>query len=97
MPVKRSPAHSTLSHVTHLLMIALLCLGIVLQILGAPVSFLDFNDSDDPFTTSVAIGFALPTNGCLASHLLQCLVGFTNTASIYHHLFPTSLFRPPLS
>ena len=75
----------------------LLCLGILLQILGVPVSFWDLNGSDDPFTTSLMIGFAVLPSRLVESPLLQCIRAFTKTEPSYQRLRQYMLFHPPLS
>ena len=86
-----------LNDVLHILMTALLCLCVLLQILGVAVSFWDLNDSDDPFTTSIITGFSIPSIEQVLSPLLQRLLGFSITGSGYQHLRQDMLFHPPLS
>lgn len=78
------------------LVVTLLCLGVVLQILGVPISFWDFTDADDLFTASVATGFAILSPAFSASPLSQYLVGFGIRVLSYRHLSESMLFHPPL-
>jgi hypothetical protein len=85
------------SHVFRCLLIVLLCLGILLQILGASVSFWDLNGSDDPFTASVLLSYAVLWTPSVPYPLRQCFVAIQGTPSRQQYLHQQMLFRPPLS
>ena len=78
------------------LTIAVLCLGVCLQILGVSISFWDLNGSDDVLSNSILTGFATLSNDPWLSPLLRSLFAFIATASIYQSMLSYRLFRPPL-
>jgi hypothetical protein len=79
------------------LTIAVLCLGVCLQILGVSISFWDLNGSDEVLSNSILTGFATLSDDPWLSPLLRSLFAFIVTASMYHSMFLYRLFRPPLS
>ena len=57
------PPPSRIQHVPTLLTCAtmlLLCIAIVVQMLGVPITLLDTTGADDPFLDSLLTGYALP-------------------------------------
>ena len=78
------------------LTIAVLCLGVCLQILGVSISFWDLNGSDEVLSNSILTGFATLSDTPWLSPLLRSLFTFIATASVYHSIFLYRLFRPPL-
>ena len=77
--------------------IALLCLGVFLQMMGAPISFWDLTDSGDDFVSAVVMGFAI-----LPSALQYCPGQFSHVIALtpshlYEFLGDLVLFRPPVS
>ena len=76
--------------------IAVLCLGVCLQILGVSISFWDLNGSDEVLSNSILTGFATLSDDPWLSPLLRSLFAFIATASMYHSMFLYRLFRPPL-
>src|SRR5918994_3232136 len=53
---------AVLTRVLRVLIIALLCVGVFLQILGAAVAFWAVDGSDDPFMSSILTSFAVLGN-----------------------------------
>jgi zinc transporter ZupT len=72
-----------LTRVLRVLIIALLCVGVFLQILGAAVAFWDVDGSDDPFMSSILTSFAV--------------LGVAMITVSYQQLRQDTLFHPPLS
>lgn len=89
-------SHQTSNGSILFLTIAVLCLGVCLQILGVSISFLDLNGSDDVLSNSILTGFATLSNDPWLSPLLRSLFTFIATASIYQSMLSYRLFRPPL-
>ena len=83
-------------HITLLFLTAVLCLSVVLQILGDPLTFWDLTDSDDTFTTSVMTGLTVISAAMAMAPLVEQLVSLVLPPSNYHYLGQQSLFRPPL-
>jgi hypothetical protein len=86
-----------LTRVLRVLIIALLCVGVFLQILGAAVAFWDVDGSDDPFMSSILTSFAVLGNESVFLVLLQCLFGVAMITVSYQQLRQDTLFHPPLS
>ena len=78
------------------LFIGLICLGVVLQMLGAPISFWDLNGSEDDFISALLMGVAVlsgePHYSPLHSSLLIRLISAPRYSFLYEHV----LFHPPL-
>jgi hypothetical protein len=89
-------SHQTSKRAILFLTIAVLCLGVCLQILGVSISFLDLNGSDDVLSNSILTGFATLSNDPWLSPLLRSLFAFIATASFYQAMLSYRLFRPPL-
>lgn len=89
-------SHSASNGAILFLTIAVLCLGVCLQILGVSISFLDLNGSDEVLSNSILTGFATLSDDPWISPLLRSLFTFIATASVYHSIFLYRLFRPPL-
>ncbi len=89
------------TRVLRVLIIALLCVGVFLQILGAAVAFWDVDGSDDPFISSILTSFAVLGNESVFLVLLQCLLGVAMirvslpTASPGHAFPSSSLLASP--
>jgi hypothetical protein len=83
--------------IAHWCFIGLLCLGVFLQMLGAPVTFWDLVGSDDDFISALLMGLAvltrephyLPLHSSFLVHLIS--------APPYSYLYEHVLFHPPLS
>jgi hypothetical protein len=87
-----------LSHVTLGLMI-LLCIGVLAQTLGAPVTLwsqVENEDAADPLTTSVLEAFSIPSALSLLN-LSSCRVISADFQSPLHRgsLLASGLFHPP--
>lgn len=81
---------------TFVLLVILICLSVLLEILGVPVTFWDLTDSDDPFTTSIMMGLTVVSSPVAVSLLTEHLVSLTLLGPPYHYLGQPSVFRPPL-
>ena len=83
--------------IAHWCFIGLLCLGVFLQMLGAPVSFWDLDGSEDDFISSLLMGVAVlssdPHYSPVHSSLLIRLISAPRYSFLYEHV----LFHPPLS
>jgi len=77
-----------------LLLIGLLCIGILLQILGVPLTFWDLDGSSDLVESSLLEGFAIVSNEPVLSPSLQSLY-LSNTHSLAYLLSPQYLFFHP--
>ena len=74
-------------------LIGLICVGIVLQMLGAPLSFCDLDGSDDDFTSSLLMGFCvLGINLYYSPAHLSLLIGPIADSS-YSFLYEDILFQ----
>jgi hypothetical protein len=82
----------------HLLaLITLLCVGVLLQMLGVPVSFVDLDGSDDDFVSILLISSALPPAQLQDTLLRSSRFHPDRPASAYRVLRENMLFHPPLS
>lgn len=82
--------------VNHLLMLAL-CIGIALQMLGAPVSFFHFDDPLDLVESSIQEGFSLASSLAVWDALGQCCLANVLTGRSYHFSTGSDVFHPPLA
>jgi len=78
------------------LAIAVLCLGVCLQILGVSISFWDLNGSDDVLSNSILTGFAVLPDDPGLPPVLRSIFTLIVSPSVYQALLPYRLFRPPL-
>ena len=76
--------------------IGLICVGIVLQMLGAPISFCDLDGSDDDFISSLLMGFCVLASNLYYSPAHLSLTIGPIADSSYSFLYEDILFRPPL-
>ena len=88
---------TTSTTVLRFLIIALICIGVFLQVLGAAVAFWEIDGSDDPFISSILTSFAVLGNESVFLVLLRCLLGYALIRVSYQHLRQDTLFHPPLS
>jgi zinc transporter ZupT len=86
-----------LTRVLRVLIIALLCVGVFLQILGAAVAFWDVDGSDDPFMSSILTSFAVLGNESVLLVILQSMLCVAMISVSYQQLRQDTLFHPPLS
>jgi hypothetical protein len=89
--------HTTLTAVSRLLIIALICIGVFLQILGAAVAFWEIDGSDDPFISSILTSLAVLGHESVFLVLLRCLLGVALIRVCYQQLRQDTLFHPPLA
>ena len=86
-----------LSAIINASFVGLLCLGVFLQMLGAPLNFWDLDGSDDDLVSSLLVGLAVPSaqphDMPLHSYLLYC----DRSAPTYRLLYENLLFHPPIS
>ena len=97
MPFARvQPAHQfPILRWSVLLLIGLLCVGVLLQILGAPLTFWDLDGSCDLLELSLLLSVAIIS----ATPVLSLLCGFlyVSEATLAYRLSPQHLFfHPPL-
>jgi|GEM_PF-1653579 hypothetical protein len=78
-----------------LLLITLICAGVFLQMLGAPISFWDLDGSEDDFVSSLLLGLAIPSEPAHFSTALFSLL--PPHASAPARYFLDEHFHPPLS
>lgn len=76
--------------------IILVCLGVVLQVLGAPVSFGDLNGSEDDFSSSLLMGLSVPSSDFPLSSAFSSSSALLPSISTRKHLHLYFLFHPPL-
>ena len=78
-----------------LCIIGLLCLGIAMQVLGAPISLWDTQSVGDHFSASVLEGFSLPTEMplLLASFRISLMTSLTR--AVFLPILINSQLRPP--
>jgi hypothetical protein len=81
--------------ISRLLLIALLCAGVFLQMLGAPISFWDLDGSEDDLVSSLLLGLAIPSAPAHFSTPLFSLL--PPHASVPARYFLDEHFHPPLS
>ena len=76
--------------------IILVCLGVMLQVLGAPVSFGDLNGSEDDFISSLLMGLTVPSNEFPLSPVFGSFSAPIPSISTRKHMHLYFLFHPPL-
>jgi hypothetical protein len=74
-----------------------LCIGVLLEMLGVPVSFVDLDGSDAYFVSSLLISSALPSDPLQDTSLRPSLFYPDRSAPPYRILRENMLFHPPLS
>ena len=75
--------------------IVLVCIGVLLQMLGAPVSFLDVDGADDEFISSLLRGACILTGDLHISPFHSLLSVVLTSAPRYSFLEEGFLFHPP--
>ena len=85
---------STDSRCRFFLLIGLLCLGVLLQILGMPLTFWDLDGSCNPVESSLLEGVAIISAGPVLSPVLHALY-LSNTHSPAYRLSAQYLFFHP--
>ena len=86
-----------LSAIINASFVGLLCLGVFLQMLGAPLSFWDLDGSDDDFVSSLLVGLAVPSTPPHDMSLHSYLSHRDRSAPAYRLLYENLLFHPPIS
>ena len=81
--------------ITKSFVIVFLCIGVVLQMLGAPVSFWDLDGSDDDFISSLLMGACVLSGGPHISAFHSFLSSAPIVAPQYSLLQEKLLFHPP--
>jgi hypothetical protein len=81
--------------ISRLSLITLLCAGVFLQMLGAPISFWDLDGSEDDFVSSLLLGLAISSAPPHFSTPLFSLL--PPQASVPARYFLHEHFHPPLS
>ena len=79
------------------LLIGVLCLSIMSQILGLPVSFANLEGSSDPIEASQLEGLSIVSSHLNMTPTLKCFFCFEGARWTYRLLYTRSFFRPPLS
>ena len=82
--------------VARLLFVSALCCGVILQMLGVPVTFWDLDDTADFFSTSLLEGFAVPSNGPMVFPWSRAVFAAIVGERLYYSLSPPLVFHPPL-
>ena len=77
-------------------LVVLVCIGVVLQMLGAPVSFLDLDGADDDFISSLLMGACVLTGDPHISPLHSFPSVVPSSAPRYSFLHEGFLFHPPI-
>jgi hypothetical protein len=80
-----------------LLLIGLLGIGIVLQILGAPLAFWDLDGSSDPVASAQLEGFSIMSREPDSSQIFQWVSSFDTAYPAYRFSAPQVFFHPPLA
>jgi hypothetical protein len=83
-------------NIVRLGVIAILCIGVFLQILGAPVTFWDLNGSDDDFISSLLMGASVQTEAQHISPFHSFLSVVPISGPQYSFLQESFLFHPPI-
>jgi hypothetical protein len=76
-------------------LIVLVCIGVVLQMLGAPISFWDLDGSDDDFISSLLMGACILTGDPHISRFHSFLTVVQTSAPRYSFLHEDFPFHPP--
>lgn len=77
-------------------LIAFLCMGVFLQILGAPVSFLESDGSEDIFISSLLTGACVHTEDQHIPPFSSFLSAVSISARHYSFQHESLLFHPPI-
>jgi len=77
-------------------LIVIICLGVLFQMLGAPVSFWDLDGSDDDFISSLLMGTCVHAESQHISRFLSFLSVVRISAPRYSSLQESFLFHPPI-
>jgi hypothetical protein len=78
------------------LFIILICLGVLLQMLGTPVSFAELNGTEDDCLSSLLMGVTVPSSEITLSPVYVSCPAPIPTIALPHHMDPYLLFDPPL-
>ena len=84
-------------HPAVFVLIGLLCFCVTMQILGAPVSFWDMNETENLVESSLQEECALPSLGIAISVSIHRSLYSPSPPLEYDILLAQSLFHPPLS
>ena len=79
-----------------LFLIGLLCVGIMLQILGAPRSFWNLDSSSDPVASSLLEGLSLVSHAPMVSTSFPYVFAFDTPSPAYQFAAQHCFFHPPL-
>jgi hypothetical protein len=77
-------------------LIVIICVGVFLQILGAPVSFWAVDGSDDDFISSLLMGASVHTADQHIASFNSFLSLISISAPRYSFLHESFLFHPPI-
>lgn len=80
-----------------LLLFGVLCIGIVLQILGAPLAFWDLDGSNDLAASAQLEGFSLMSGAPVVAPLVHCVFSFDTADPTYQFSAAHLFFHPPLA
>ena len=92
---RQQKRRSTTGRCHVLLLIGLLCIGIVLQILGAPLAFWDLDGSSDLIASAQLESFSLTSRAPVVAPLLPCVCSFDTADPAYQFSAPQVFFHPP--
>jgi hypothetical protein len=76
--------------------LGLVCLGVLLQMLGAPIIFWDLHGSEDDFISTILMGLTVHSDAPFSLPLLSFLLTIHISTASYIFLHEHSLFRPPV-
>ena len=82
-------SQGAIRHASYAIFIGLVCLGVFLQMLGAPVSFWSLEGSQDDFVSTLLMDLTVPS---IASSYAPPLL----STVFYNFLHEHTPFRPPL-
>ena len=79
------------------LLLVVLCIGIAVQMLGAPVSFFHFDDPSDLVESSILEGFSIASDLGAWNVSNECSLASLCTRATYHFSNRSDVFHPPLA
>jgi hypothetical protein len=78
------------------LFLGLICLGVLLHMLGAPIIFWDLDGSEDDFISTLLMGLTVHSDTPYSLALRSCLLTLLLSTVSYMFLHEHSFFRPPV-
>jgi hypothetical protein len=78
------------------LLAVVICVSVVFQILGVPLSFGNLGGASDLIEASQLEGFSLISTFCGPTPIVRILISLPSGQWTYHCLSTKSIFHPPL-